>query len=145
MNSILRDWYMDFARNDWFLKYDEDSKILPYNILSKKDEKGDIKYFIEIACAGYKREDLEVNITPNYGVNFLVIKTTNSYNENILNSGDISSYYKHRGIKRSGFTLSFELGKYTEVADVKYEDGILNIELIINKPESDEIKRLKIN
>lgn len=144
MNSILRDWFYDFARNDWFLKYNEDSKSLPYNILAKKNKDGGAQYFIEVACAGYGKEDIDVGITTKYGVNFLVIKTTSAYYEanSIINDSEI--YYKYHGIKQSPFTFSFELGNYTKVVDVEYKNGILKIELTIDKPEDDGFKKLEI-
>lgn len=101
----------------------------PYNIL--KD--GDDKYKIELAVAGFKKEDITIEIKDSR----LSISS-----EKVKVAEEIE--YVHHGISSKSFTRSFTLADHVEVESAKQEDGILTISLVRNIPESKLPKRVLI-
>ena len=85
----------------------------PYNI--RKD--GDYKYVIEMALAGFGKEDIEVELENG-------ILTVRSVKEN-----DADESVVHRGISYRKFTRKFTLADDIVVNDAKLENGLLNIRL----------------
>lgn len=99
-------------------------KYPPYNIGVKvPDERGaNPQYFIEVAVAGLKLEDIRVAIENRSGVDFLLIYTVNYPHDH-----DKTIKYSHKGIATREFSLTFELGRHTKVEDVTLNDGILKV------------------
>ena len=88
----------------------------PYNI-RKTD---DFKHVIEIALAGFSKDEIEVVLTD--GV--LEIKSVNAITDTDPNEGLV-----HKGIAKRAFTRKFTLADDIEVKDAKLENGLLVIEL----------------
>ena len=88
----------------------------PYNI----EKTGDGAYRIQMALAGFTRDEIEVTVQDN----MLII---------IGRAGDASEgekrEYLHRGIATRAFDRRFELADYVVVSRATYENGMLNIEL----------------
>jgi len=101
----------------------------PYNIIKKGET-----YFIEIAMAGFKKSDIDIQVEDNT----LTISSNYSSREN-----DIE--FIHKGISEREFYKSFALAEYVEVKKAKMVDGILVIELEKNIPEEQKPKKIKIS
>ena len=100
----------------------------PYNIY--QDE---AKYTLELAVAGFSKEDLEVSVEKNR----LTISAKKNYIEEKRN-------YLTNTLGLRSFTRSFHLGPYIEVESVNLKDGILKIDLEKVIPEELKPKVLPI-
>jgi molecular chaperone IbpA len=94
----------------------------PYNI-RKTD---DFKHVIEIALAGFSKDEIEVILTD--GV--LEIKSKNTVSVDKPKDDLI-----HKGIAKRAFTRKFTLADDIEVKDAKLENGLLVIDLEQIVPE----------
>lgn len=83
-------------------------------------------YIIEMALAGYKRE----NISVSQEGNILTIAADKQDDKS-----ESSSKVIYRGIKASSFRKSFTLEKTAEVSDVTLTDGILTVKIRYDAPE----------
>ena len=101
----------------------------PYNIIKKGET-----YFIEIAMAGFKKSDIDIQVEDNT----LTISANYSSRENNIE-------FIHKGISEREFYKSFALAEYVEVKKAKIVDGILVIELEKNIPEEQKPKKIKIS
>lgn len=91
----------------------------PHNISKMEDN----RYRIEMALAGYSRDNLEVYTQQD--VLFVVAKKE-----------DVdSTKYTHKGIARRSFTWSRILPENLHVEAVEFKDGLLTIELKKEVPE----------
>jgi len=100
----------------------------PYNIKSI----GDTDYLIEIAVAGFKQEELGVELQ-----NQILTVTGKAVEDN--------SVYIHKGLATRAFTRSFTLAERVESTGVKLQDGLLKIYLKYIVPEELKSKKLEIN
>ena len=103
----------------------------PYNI-RKTD---DFKHVIEIALAGFSKNEIEVVLTD--GV--LEIKSVNAITDKDPNDG-----LGHKGIAKRAFTRKFTLADDIEVKDAKLENGLLVIDLEQIVPEHKKPKTIKV-
>ena len=87
----------------------------PYNLVTINN----VESRLEIALAGFKRED--VNVYTEYGK--LVVEGKKDTKE-----GEEVEYF-HQGLAQRSFTKQWTLTDDTEVRNVKFEDGLLTIEL----------------
>jgi molecular chaperone IbpA len=99
-----------------------------YNI--RKETEG--KYVIELALAGYKKDEVSVEVKD--GV--LIIEGKSKE--------DLSNYV-HQGIAKRSFKRQFQLADYVECKGGKLEDGMLNVELEYNPPENKKPKKITID
>ena len=90
----------------------EQSNFPPYNIVH---DSGSI--FVELALAGYNRDDIEVIVED--GV--LSIEGNNN--------SDRDGDFHHKGIASRRFKRNFSLGEYIEVKSAELKDGLLTIAL----------------
>jgi len=101
----------------------------PYNI-ERTDENA---YRIEIAVAGFRREELEIEVKEN----LLTVqgrKTANDDNRRFL----------HRGLAERNFERRFQLADYVVVTDAQLADGLLSISLKRELPEALKPRRVEI-
>ena len=104
----------------------------PYNIVKT----GDFTYDVELALAGYSKDD----ITVDYADNMLTVKSVKKSEESADEDGVL-----HRGIAKRYFSKAFTIADDVEVKGAELKDGLLKIsmERIIpegKKPRSIEIK-----
>lgn len=99
-----------------------------YNI--RKASEG--KYVIELALAGYKKDEVSVEVKD--GV--LIIEGKSKE--------DLSNYV-HQGIAKRSFKRQFQLADYVECKGGKLENGMLNVELEYNPPESKKPRKISID
>jgi molecular chaperone IbpA len=100
-----------------------------YNI---KEVEEDTKYEIEMAIAGFAKEDITISVKENS----LVVEGGSKKTKD--------ESYVHKGIAARTFTQSFVLGDYVEVTNAKLENGILTISLDRKVPEEKKPKTIKI-
>ena len=104
----------------------------PYNIVKT----GDFTYDVELALAGYSKDD----ITVDYADNVLTVKSIKKSDESNAEEGIL-----HRGIAKRYFSKAFTIADDVEVKGAELKDGLLKIsmERIIpegKKPRSIDIK-----
>ena len=103
----------------------------PYNI-RKTD---DFKHVIEIALAGFSKDEIEVILTD--GV--LEIKSKNT-----VTSDKPKDDLIHKGIAKRAFTRKFTLADDIEIKDAKLVNGLLLIDLEQIVPEHKKPKTIKV-
>jgi len=102
----------------------------PYDIIKE----GENNYKIELAVAGFKKDELSIQLKDNT----LTIKgESNSKNSN----GD----YLHKNIARRSFSKDFTLAENIEVGEASFEDGVLSVSLTHNIPEEQRPKEISIH
>mgnify|MGYP003123002907 FL=1 len=104
----------------------------PYNIVKT----GDFTYDVELALAGYSKDD----ITVDYADNVLTVKSIKKSDESKDEDGVL-----HRGIAKRYFSKAFTIADDVEVRGAELKDGLLKIsmERIVpegKKPRSIDIK-----
>ena len=92
---------------------------------------GQDEYVLEMAVAGYKKSDIDVQIQD--GVLSIKGKSTEDEED-----------FVHRGIAKRAFSKQLQLSEYVECKGAKLEDGMLKVELFYNPPENKKAKVIKI-
>ena len=103
----------------------------PYNIRREGDE----KYFIELAIAGLKEDDLEVSLQSQ-------VLTIRSKKENA--GSEENTNYVHRGIAKRQFEREFTLSDDIVVKGCDLTNGMLSIELEKIIPEEKRARLIPI-
>src|SRR5690349_21150484 len=102
----------------------------PYNI-ERTDESA---YRIEIAVAGFRPEDLNIEVKEN----LLTVQGRKAAN-------DDQRQYLHRGLAERNFERRFQLADYVVVTDASLDNGLLSISLKRELPEALKPRRIEIN
>jgi molecular chaperone IbpA len=108
-NSIGMDEYLDRLFN-----FESNSNYPPYNLVQVSN----VESRLELALAGFKKE--EVHVYTEYGKLFVEGQKEDKSSE---------SNYIHRGVAQRSFQRAWTIADDTEVKEVKFEDGLLSIEL----------------
>ena len=90
----------------------------PHNILKT----GETDYLIELAVAGFSREELDVEVKD---------RTLTVTGEHVSKGRE----YIHRGISTKKFKRAFRLSEHVQVHGADFKDGILSVELKYVVPE----------
>lgn len=101
----------------------------PYNI----ERTGENAYRIEIAVAGFKAEDLAIEVKEN----LLTVQGRKAAN-------DDAKRYLHRGLAERNFERRFQLADYVVVSNAALADGLLSIELKRELPEALKPRKIEI-
>lgn len=113
---------------DSFFTNDGDTSYPHYDIVKKNAT----DYEIRVAVAGFKREDLSVNLEE--GV--LTIRGSKTTKTDVPASGEYeSTRYLHKGIAQRSFVKKFNLSQDMKVRTSYYEDGVLTVEVFREVPE----------
>lgn len=99
---------------------------------------GEYNYIIEMALAGFSKEDVEVKREGNK----LEIYSKRPENQDLVDTK--YPLYYHRGIAKRNFNMSWKLFNGVDVKSVKFNNGILRIELVRNVPEEQKPKLIPI-
>lgn len=99
----------------------------PYNIRKT----GDNTYSIEIAVAGFARQDIEIELDDNK----LIIRG---------NTHDDGSNYLFKGIANRAFTRTFALDDQVEVKDAEMLNGMLRVFLERIIPEHKKPRKIEV-
>jgi molecular chaperone IbpA len=135
---VVNTFTLDLFKDPFFIGWDRHFKDLekvmhnstnypPYNLV----EMGEDTYMIELALAGFKKEDISVEQEKNV----LTIKGS---------SEDDETKYIHKGIGARSFTRTFSLSEYMIVAGVTMENGVLRVLVIREVPEEAKPKKFEI-
>ena len=100
----------------------------PHNII--KDE--DMKYRIEVATAGFKEEELKIELKDG------ILEVNGDHTPRGLE-------FIHKGISTRKFHRSFRLSEYTQVTGASLENGILAIHLEVVLPDEKKPRKIAIN
>ena len=109
----------------------------PYNIetFSKQVNGSDVTaYRIEIAVAGFKPEELNIEAKENT----LTVQGKKAAN-------DDTRRFLHRGLAERNFERRFQLADYVVVTGAALSDGVLAIELERQLPEALKARRIEIS
>jgi molecular chaperone IbpA len=135
VNSFTLDLFKDPFFIGWDRQFRDLEKVMhnstnypPYNLA----QVGEDSYMIELALAGFKREDISVEQEKNV----LTIKGSSE-------SEDETTYI-HKGIGARSFARTFSLSEFMEVAAVAMSDGILKVFIVRNVPEEAKPKTFEI-
>jgi molecular chaperone IbpA len=101
----------------------------PYNI----ETVGENAYRIEIAVAGFKPEELEIEVKEN----LLTVTGRKAAN-------DEGRQYLHRGLAERNFERRFQLADYVIVTDANLADGLLSVSLKRELPEALKPRKIAI-
>jgi molecular chaperone IbpA len=101
----------------------------PYNI----ETVGENAYRIEIAVAGFKPDELAVDVKEN------VLTVSGRKNPE-----DDAKRYLHRGLAERNFERRFQLADYVVVTDAALTDGLLSVSLKRELPEQLKPRRVEI-
>ena len=102
----------------------------PYNI----ERVGDDAYRVEIAVAGFRPEELAIEVKEN----LLTVTGRKAAN-------DEARKFLHRGLAERNFERRFQLADYVVVTDAQLADGLLSISLERQLPEALKPRTVKIN
>jgi molecular chaperone IbpA len=99
----------------------------PHNIVRL----GDHDYLIELAVAGFKRDEIEVEVND---------RTLSVKGEHVKEGRE----YIHKGISAKKFHRTFRLSEYVQVHGADIQDGVLAIQLKVVLPEEKRPRKIKI-
>lgn len=117
--------------NDEFFTNGHNVNYPPYNILKT----GDYTYDIEIALAGFSKDDINVQ----YEDGIVTVKSIHEKLEDTETNGTI-----YRGISKRHFTKSFTIADDVEVRGAELKDGLLKISLERIIPESKKARSIEV-
>ena len=103
----------------------------PHNII-KVDE---TNYAIELAVAGFSKEDIFIEVDQN-------ILTIRGVHDTIVPDG---TEFLHRGLAFRNFVVEFPLAQFMEVHDAIVKDGVLKIAVEYIIPETHKPRQISIN
>ena len=103
----------------------------PYNI----ETTGENAYRIEIAVAGFKPDELNIEVKEN------LLTVTG---RRTANDGEDRTFL-HRGLAERDFERRFQLADYVVVREAGLNNGLLTIELKRELPEALKPRRIEIN
>ncbi len=101
----------------------------PHNIIDTDND----SYIIEIALAGYNKEDISVEQVKQ---KLIISSDTNKEVEDVK--------YLYKGIAKRSINLSFVLDEHIKVIDAKMDNGMLRIKMQRIIPEEQQPKKIEI-
>jgi molecular chaperone IbpA len=106
----------------------------PYNIVKT----GELTYDIELALAGFSKNDIDVE----YENNVLTVKSIKKAEREEVEEGNNGML--HQGISKRFFSKCFTVSDDVEVKGAELKDGLLKISLERIIPESKKPRTIKI-
>ena len=126
----LFDHFENFFDDDQFFRSSLTSTFPFYNIVKK----GDDKYDIELALAGYDKKDISVE----YADNLLHIKSIKE-TKSETDDGVI-----HQGIAKRYFSKAFTIADDVEIEGAELKNGLLKVSLRQIVPENKKPKQITV-
>jgi len=127
----LFDHFENFFDDDQFFRSSLTSTFPFYNIVKK----GDDKYDIELALAGYDKKDISVE----YADNLLHIKSIKETKSDTDKDGVI-----HQGIAKRYFSKTFTIADDVEIEGAELKNGLLKVSLHQIVPEGKKPKKITV-
>ena len=125
-SSVGFDRIFDLMDNS--LRYQPEDNYPPYNIARTAEN----AFRISLAVAGFKPDQITLTVHQNT----LIIAGREA------EKGDHD--YLHRGIASRAFERRFSLADFVEVKEASFEDGLLQIDLVREVPETMKPRRIDI-
>lgn len=134
-NLDLDKWINDvqtytIGLDEWFnrlnTRHYTESNYPVYNLVK---EKGGANYRLEVALAGFKKE--EITVETQDGKLFVIGKVEK----------DDSVEYLHRGLSKRSFTRAWTLSDDVEITDVSFDEGLLIIKFQRIVPEHQKLRK----
>ena len=120
--------------NDYIKHQQQSTGFPPYNIQKVED----FKYTIELALAGFSKDDIEVEVADG-------VLTVRSIGRTVSDEEDAADEWTlHRGISYRKFNRKFTLSDDVVVNDAKLENGLLTVELEQIVPEEKKPRLITI-
>ena len=129
MTNFQKDLFFGFDSFFDSINQPQQQSYPPYNVIKK----GDNHYFIEIAVAGFKGDDIDMTLEK--GV--LTVKGSKKF-------GYTQDDYIHKGISTRDFTRSFTLAETIKVVGADIVDGLLLIGLENDIPEEEKPQTINL-
>ena len=102
----------------------------PYNIVKT----GDYTYDVELALAGFSKDDIDVE----YKDNMLTVKSQEKAKDDDVNG------MLHRGISKRWFAKAFTIADDVEVKGAELKDGLLKISMERIIPEGKRARTIEV-
>lgn len=122
----------DRVFNDRFFQGNQNGNYPPHNIVKYSDD----TYGIEVAVAGFTKEEIKVEIDQDQ----LTIRGIKDRPNQ--ETGQIE--YLHRGLAARDFEQTFTLAEYMEVVGAKVDNGMLQIDIKRVVPEALKPRQIEI-
>jgi len=108
----------------------------PYNI----ETTGENAYRIEIAVAGFKSDELNIEVKEN----LLTVTGRKAANDLPGDGVIVERNFLHRGLAERDFERRFQLADYVVVKTADLANGLLSIDLVRELPEALKPRRIEI-
>lgn len=117
---------------DFFKPYqNQTTNYPPYNII--EDDEG--QWHIELAVAGFSESEIEVTYVPEESI----LRVVGTQNQDTP-----EKYYVHKGIAGRSFERLFKIAEYVKIKEATIDNGILNISLYKEVPESARPHKIEV-
>ena len=104
----------------------------PYNIVKT----GEYTYDVELALAGFSKDDIEVH----YENNMLTVKSKQKDKSEAKDSEGVI----HRGISKRWFSKSFTIADDVEIKGAELKDGLLKVSMERIVPEGKKARTIEV-
>ena len=104
----------------------------PYNIVKT----GEYTYDVELALAGFSKDDIEVH----YENNMLTVKSKQKDKSEAKDSEGVI----HRGISKRWFSKSFTISDDVEIKGAELKDGLLKVSMERIVPEGKKARTIEV-
>ena len=104
----------------------------PYNIVKT----GEYTYDVELALAGFSKDDIEVH----YENNMLTVKSKQKDKSEAKDSDGVI----HRGISKRWFSKSFTISDDVEIKGAELKDGLLKVSMERIVPEGKKARSIEV-
>ena len=104
----------------------------PYNIVKT----GEYTYDVELALAGFSKDDIEVH----YENNILTVKSKQKDKAEAKDSDGVI----HRGISKRWFSKSFTIADDVEIKGAELKDGLLKVSMERIVPEGKKARTIEV-
>ena len=144
LDRFFSDAFGNFGRNLWaydptldllsgFDNFTSSVNFPKYDIIKEGEN-----IRLDIALAGYKKDDIQVELTPDDK-----LRVSHENLEEIVDE-NVDMKYLHKGIASRSFDISWKLSPHHKVGDVTFENGILSINIKNRVPDKPKSKLLEI-
>ena len=104
---------------------------------------GDNRYTLTVSVPGWKEDELEIELRG--GQLSVAGHRETAAQETSDEEREKNSSWIHRGISRHNFQLSFSIPEHMKVTGATLSEGLLNIDMIQEIPESEKPRRIPIS
>ena len=118
--------------DDGFMRMPTATNIPPYNIVKT----GEYTYDVELALAGFSKDDIEVH----YENNMLTVKSKQKEKSEAKDSDGVI----HRGISKRWFSKSFTIADDVEIKGAELKDGLLKVSMERIVPEGKKARTIEV-